>query len=150
MPRRELRSPDQVEDWLAQWGGLVKGPCSLILIGSAGLLWHAHQRGITDSLPENSMDVDPISDDEEVALLAYDSLIGSDFELTHGWHVNLMPRAVLRELPEGWESRAMEKAYGLLRVVVPSAPDLLAPKLRRGERRDIAHAEWSRRIGIAD
>lgn len=76
-------------------------------------------------------------------------MIGSEFELTHGWHINLMPRAVLRELPDGWPQRALEKNYYYLRVLVPSAEDLLAPKLRRGEPRDLAHAEWSYRIGIA-
>jgi hypothetical protein len=95
------------------------------------------------------MDVDRITYDEEVAMLAYDAMIGSEFELTHGWHVNLMPGAVLRELPEGWRSRAGEKAYAHLRVIVPAPEDLLAPKLRRGEPRDHAHAEWAYRIGIA-
>ena len=149
MPKRELCHPTQVENWLAEWGELVENPCSLILIGSAGLLWHAHQRGVSTPLPENSMDVDPITDDEEVAMLAYNAMIGSEFELTHGWHVNLMPGVVLRELPEGWRSRAGEKSYAHLRVIVPAAEDLLAPKLRRGDPRDHAHAEWAYRIGIA-
>ena len=94
------------------------------------------------------MDADPITDDEEVALLAYNAMIGSEFELKHGWHVNLMPRSVLREFPLDWESRASGKNYQLLRVVVPAVGDLLAPKLRRGEPRDLAHAEWCYRIGI--
>ncbi len=149
MPKRELREPRQVEEWLAGWGSVVQRPCSLILIGSAGLLWHAHQRGLDEPLPENSMDVDPVTYDEEVALLAYDAMIGSDFELEHGWHVNLMPAAVLRELPAGWEQRAAEKTYGPLEVSVPSAADLLAPKLRRGEPRDHGHAQWAYRLGIA-
>jgi hypothetical protein len=149
MPRRELRDPSQVEDWLVDWGARVRRPCSLILIGSAALLWHACQRGIAEPLPENSMDADPVTDDDEVALLAYEAMIGSEFELTHGWHVNLMPRAVLAELPAEWDSRATEKSYGLLTVRVPSPDDLLAPKLRRGEPRDHAHAEWAYRIGIA-
>jgi len=149
MPRRELRDPCQVEDWLAQWGASVHHSCSLILIGSAGLLWHAHQQGIDQPLPENSMDADPVTEDEEVALLAYDAMIGSDFELERGWHVNLMPRAVLRELPSGWESRIVEKNYALLAVKVPVPSDLLAPKLRRGEPRDHAHAQWAYRVGIA-
>lgn len=63
VPKRELQTPAQVEEWLIDWGNAVKSPCSLTLIGSAGLLWHAFQRGITTSLPENSMDADPISDD---------------------------------------------------------------------------------------
>ena len=95
------------------------------------------------------MDADPVTEDEEVALLAYDAMIGSDFELVHGWHVNLMPKSVLRELPAGWESRASEKTYSLLHAIVPAAEDLLAPKLRRGELRDHAHAEWAYRLGIA-
>jgi hypothetical protein len=149
MPKRELREPGQVEAWLEAWGSAVKHPCSLILIGSAGLLWHAHQKGISAPLPDNSMDVDPVTDDEEVALLAYDAMIGSDFELQHGWHVNLMPAAVLRELPAGWEARTAEKIYALLRVKVPAVADLLAPKLRRGEPRDHAHSQWAYRVGIA-
>jgi len=40
------------------------------------------------SLPENSMDVDPIIESKEVALLGYEAMIGSEFEKTHGWHVN--------------------------------------------------------------
>ena len=95
------------------------------------------------------MDADPVTEDEEVALLAYDAMIGSEFELTHGWHVNLMPKSVLRELPAGWENRALEKTYALLRVIVPAPEDLLAPKLRRGELRVHAHAEWAYRFGIA-
>ena len=149
MPRRELSEPSQVESWLQEWGRAVRSPCSLTLIGSAGLLWHAYRKGLEQPLPENSMDVDPVTEDEEVALLAYDAMIGSDFELAHGWHVNLMPKSVLRELPAGWESRASEKTYSLLRTIVPAAEDLLAPKLRRGELRDHAHAEWAYRLGIA-
>lgn len=149
MPKRELSEPRQVEEWLAEWGATVRQSCSLILIGSAGLLWHAHQAGIAQPLPENSMDVDPVTEDEEVAMLAYDAMIGSDFELRHGWHVNLMPAAVLRELPPGWESRASGKTYTRLRVTVPAPADLLAPKLRRGEPRDHAHAQWACRVGIA-
>ena len=84
----------------SEWGRAVDFPCSLTLIGSAGLLWHAHRKGVQQPLPENSMDADPVTEDEEVALLAYDAMIGSEFELTHGWHVNLMPKSVLRELPD--------------------------------------------------
>jgi hypothetical protein len=149
MPRRELREPRQVEAWLQEWGAALSNPGSMILIGSAALLWHAHQLGLTEPLPENSMDVDPITDDEEVALLAYDAMIGSNFELQHGWHVNLMPAAVLRELPPDWETRSTTKTYGQLLVRVPAAKDLLAPKLRRGEPRDHAHAQWTYRLGIS-
>jgi hypothetical protein len=38
--------------------------------------------------------------------------------------------------------------YGKLTVVVPAASDLLAPKLRRNEPRDRAHAEWARQVGL--
>ena len=41
----------------------------MILIGSGALLWQASQRGITEPLPENSMDVDPITDSDEIARL---------------------------------------------------------------------------------
>jgi len=96
------------------------------------------------------MDVDPITEDEAVARLGYDAMIGSEFELKHGWHVNLMPREILNELPEGWETRVKRKSYGHLTVVVPSPKDLLAPKLRRGEPRDLKHAQWARTIGLAE
>ena len=94
------------------------------------------------------MDVDPVTEDEAVARLGYDAVIGSEFELKHGWHVNLMPVAALDGLPKGWETRANRKTYGRLTVVVPSAKDLLAPKLRRGEPRDLKHAEWASTVGL--
>ena len=96
MPRRELKYPHQVEDWLKELGSSLTSPGRLILIGSGALLWHAAQRGITEGLLENSMDVDPITDSDEVARFCYNAIIGSDFERTHGWHVNLMPDSVLR------------------------------------------------------
>ena len=148
MPRRELREPRQVEKWLAELGARLTGPASLILIGSGGLLWHAAQRGLTEPLPENSMDVDPVTDSDEVAALCYDAMIGSEFEQRHGWHVNLMPDAVLRELPAGWEARVSVSTYAQLTVTVPSVVDLLAPKLRRNEPRDRAHEAWARRVGL--
>jgi hypothetical protein len=148
MPRRELRHPHQVADWLTEWGNAVQQPASLILIGSGGLLWHAHERGIDVPLSENSMDVDPITEDEEVARLSYDAMIGSEFELKHGWHVNLMPKEALREIPGGWEARASRKAYGQLAVVVPAPQDLLVPKLKRGEPRDLKHVAWARTVGL--
>jgi hypothetical protein len=55
---------------------------------------------------------------------------------------------VLRELPGDWESRASRKTYGRLSVVVPAPRDLLAPKLKRAEPRDLKHAEWARRVGL--
>ena len=148
MPRRELKDPKQVEDWLVELSAQLTQRGDLILIGSGGLLWHAFQRGITEPLPEQSMDVDPITSSDEVARACYEALIGSEFELRHGWHVNLMPESVLREFPADWEARASRKGYGLLDVVVPAAADLLAPKLKRGEPRDRAHERWARRIGL--
>ena len=148
MPRRELKHPRQVEEWLAQMGTQITRPAGMILIGSGALLWHAAQRGITEALPENSMDVDPITDSDEVARLCYEAVIGSEFERTHGWHVNLMPDLVLRELPNDWEPRASTKSYELLSVTVPAPADLLVPKLKRGEPRDQRHAEWAKRVGL--
>ena len=118
----------------------------MVLIGSGGLLWHAAQRGLETALPENSMDVDPVTSSEAVALLGYEAMIGSEFEKEHGWHVNLMPAVVLREMNEGWQRRASSKQYGLLEVTVPSVPDLLVPKLKRGEPRDILHASWAKQL----
>ena len=120
----------------------------MILIGSGALLWHAFQRGITEPLPENSMDVDPITDSDELARLCYDALIGSEFEQKHGWHVNLMPDSVLREFPADWENRSSRKQYGLLEVVVPSPTDILIPKRKRNEPRDRAHELWAKRAGL--
>ena len=85
---------------------------SMILIGSGGLPWHAGQRGLDLPLPENSMDVDPVTRSDAVALLGYEAMIGSEFEKRHGWHVNLMPWAVLGEMPADWMQRASGKQYG--------------------------------------
>ncbi len=148
VPRRELRLPSQVETWLQDLSQQLTQPGRMILIGSGTLLWHAAQRGITELLQENSMDVDPITDSDEIARLCYEALIGSEFERTHGWHVNLMPEAVLREFLADWQSRAFCKPYGLLEVVVPAPSDLLVPKLKRGEPRDRAHAAWADRVGL--
>lgn len=150
MPRRELRHPRQVEDWLVELGQKVGRPGRLILIGSGALLWHAAQRGITEPLPENSMDVDPITDSDEIARLCYDALIGSEFEQAHGWHVNLMPEAALREFASDWESRSAKKSYGMLEVVVPAPAEILIPKLKRNEPRDRAHASWAKLIHLVD
>lgn len=123
---------------------------SRLPIGSAALLWHAHERGLTDELSKSSMDVDPVTDSDEVARLCYDALIGSEFERTHGWHVNLMPLTILLELPSGWEQRATQKQIGKLNLIVPAPVDLLAPKLKRNQPRDQAHAEWAKRIGLVE
>ncbi|MDQ6631756.1 MAG: hypothetical protein M3Y82_08340 [Verrucomicrobiota bacterium] len=120
VPRRELKYPRQVEDWLVEVSLQLTEPGRIILIGSGALLWHAAQRGIVEPLSENSMDIDPITDSEEIARICYEALIGSEFELKHGWHVNLMPDSVLREFPRDWETRASKKNYALLEVVVPS------------------------------
>ncbi len=120
----------------------------MTLIGSAALLWHADERGLTTELPESSMDVDPVTDSDEIAMLCYEALIGSEFERAHGWHVNLMPESVLRELPSGWKERASQKTIGKLNLTVPAPPDLLAPKLKRNEPRDRVHAEWAKHIGL--
>src|SRR5689334_7951043 len=144
MPRRELRQPRQVAEWLEAWGRALRTPGTLILIGSGGLLWHAHALGKTTPLPDQSMDVDPVTEDEAVARLGYAAGIGSPFERRRGWHVNLMPREVLRELPAGWKRRASRRVYGRLTVVVPAPRDLIRPKIRRGEPRDLRHAAWAR------
>jgi hypothetical protein len=149
MPRRELSRPQQIVDWLVEWGAALEEPASMTLIGSAALLWHAADRSIDAPLPENSMDVDPVTDSDALAWMCYDALIGSEFERTHGWHVNLLPMSVLKELPEGWEGRAARRLYGRMTVVIPAPDDILAPKLRRNEPRDRAHAEWARQTGIA-
>ncbi len=148
MPRRELKYPSQVEAWLADWGTRVQSPAEMILIGSGALLWHAAQRGIEMPLPENSMDVDPITTSEEVAALGYEAHIGSAFERKHGWHVNLMPPDALSHLPADWRDRSEKKDYGRLHVIVPAPEDLLVPKIARGEARDVAHAEWAHRLGL--
>jgi hypothetical protein len=146
MPLRELKNPSQIESWLGEWGSQLTDSGSMVLIGSGALLWHAAQRKLELPLPENSMDVDPVTESEQVALLGYEAMIGSEFEKSHGWHVNLMPTAVLSEMPADWKSRAQRKVYGLLEVIVPSVDDLLIPKLKRGEPRDKAHAEWARKL----
>ena len=150
MPRRELKHPHQVEDWLRELAARITAPASMILIGSGGLLWHAAQRGLDEPLPENSMDVDPITNSEEVARLCYEALIGSEFEQRHGWHVNLMPELVLREFPSDWLARATSKQYGHLTLTVPCPADLLIPKRRRNEPRDRAHDAWARRLKLVD
>ena len=148
MPRRELKNGKQVADWLAELGASLKAPGNMTLIGSAALLWHAYDRDLQTELPEASMDVDPVTDSDEIAGHCYEALIGSEFERAHGWHINLMPETVLQGLPPGWEERAIVRQNGRLRLTVPTAADLLAPKLRRNEPRDRAHEEWAKRIGL--
>jgi hypothetical protein len=150
MPRRELKNGKQVSDWIADLAAQLTLPGNLTLIGSAALLWHAHERGLAAELPESSMDVDPVTDSDEVARHCYEALIGSEFERIHGWHVNLMPENVLRELPAEWELRAMQKQIGKLKLTVPAPVDLLVPKLKRNEPRDRIHAEWCKLVGLLD
>lgn len=150
MPRRELRDPAQVEAWLAELGAQLSQPGEMTLIGSGALLWHAAQRQIQTPLPESSMDVDPITDSDEIAGHCYNAIIGSAFEASHGWHVNLMPGSVLCELPAGWETRVSRKTYGKLHLIVPAPQDLIAPKLRRNEPRDRRHAAWAKEVGLID
>ena len=95
-------------------------------------------------MSENSMDVDPITQNDEIAELCYDAQIGSLFEKENGWHINLMPNGALDGLPPDWQKRSTKKHYGLLQVEVPAPEDLLAPKIKRGEPRDLAHAQWAR------
>ncbi len=120
----------------------------MTLIGSAGLLWHIAQLGRDDPLPENSMDVDSVTDSDAIAELAYGALIGSEFERINGWHVNLMPAMVLDHLPPGWRERVSSVVYGMLTLSVPSPADLLAPKLQRGEPRDFQHESLARSVGL--
>ena len=148
MPLRNLSLPSQVTAWLQEWGAKLVESAEMILIGSAGILWHAAAAGRDDPLPENSMDVDPVTSSEALAELAYDAMIGSEFEKTHGWHVNLMPDFALRDLPEGWRSRCVRATYQNLIVEVPAVSDLLAPKLKRNEPRDRAHHEYARLLGL--
>ena len=94
------------------------------------------------------MDIDPITQDNKVAELLYEAHIGSSFERENGWHINPMPEAALQGLPEGWQARSSRKEYGLLALVVPTARDLLVPKLARGEARDLAHYQWALYNGL--
>jgi hypothetical protein len=111
MPRRELKNGKQVADWLAEIGGQLKGPGYMTLVGSAALLWHADERGLTAELPESSMDVHLVTDSDEVARLCYEAIIGSEFERIHGWHVNLMPDTVCWScLPAGKSERQKGKS----------------------------------------
>jgi len=128
MPRRELRHGRQVAEWLESLGRNLQQPGSMILIGSAALLWHACDRGIQTELPEASMDVDPITDSEEIARVCYDCLIGSEFEREHGWHVNLMPGLVLREFAADWRVRRVSREIGRLTLVVPAPVDSSRPQ----------------------
>ena len=148
MPRRELKRGKQVADWLTELGASLKAPGNMTLIGSAALLWHAHDRGITVDLPEASMNVDPVTGSDEVAMLCYEALIASEFERTHVRHVNFMPNSVLRKFPASWAQRATRRQIAKLHLLVPAPADLLAPKLKRNEPCDRTHADWAKRVGL--
>jgi hypothetical protein len=72
MPGRELRNGQQVHDWIREVAARLTMPGNLILIGSAALFWHAHDRGITTELPEASMDIDLMTDSDEIARICYE------------------------------------------------------------------------------
>lgn len=150
MPRCELKAGRQVAAWIAELASQLNAPANLTVIGSAALLWHAQNRDLPAELPEASMDVDTVTDSDEVARHCYEAVIGSEFEQHHGWHINLIPDHVLAHLPTGWQLRATHKTIGHLHLVVPAPADLLAPKLKRNEPRDRVQAEWARRIGLLD
>jgi len=146
MPRKELKYPKQVEEWLSSWGKQLRAKGqegSMILIGSAAILLRAHLEGIEEGFSEGSMDVDPITSDESLAMLCYESQIGSAFELENGWHVNLMPDHVLQEFEKSWRERAIKLNYEGLTVMIPSVEDLIKPKLKRGEPRDLRHRDYT-------
>ena len=94
------------------------------------------------------MDVDPITHDDEIAELCYEAHMGSSFERQNGWHINLMPDGALDGLPSDWKKRSHKKNYSLLILEVPAPEDLLAPKLKRGEPRDLAHHQWALYNGL--
>jgi hypothetical protein len=96
------------------------------------------------------MDVDPITESEEIARFCYDGVIGSEFESTHGWHINLMPASVMREFPGDWKEKASCKTYGHLSVVVPASDYLLIPKRKRNEPRDRVHGQWAKSIKLVE
>jgi hypothetical protein len=148
MPRRELRNGRQVCDWIASVAVAIRQPANLTLIGSAALLWHAAHQRLDAELPEASMDIDTITDSDEVASLCYECLIGSEFERRHGWHVNLVPDVVLRQFPKGWQERATVEIHAQLTLTVPAPVDILKAKLRRGDPRDKAQSAWARLIGL--
>ena len=66
-------------DWLAELGASLKAAGNLTLIGSAALLRHAHDRGIIGDFPEASMDVDAVTDSDELAMHFYEALIGGEY-----------------------------------------------------------------------
>jgi hypothetical protein len=54
--------------------------------------------------------------------------------------------AVLNEFPLDWKTRAKQKCYGQLTVIVPCVADLLISKLKRGEPRDKLYAQWASQL----
>ena len=110
MPRRELKNGKQVADWLHELGALLKAPGNLTLIGSAALLWHAHDRGLPTELPEASMAADPVTDSDEVAAHCYEALIGREFERTAGTSTSCRRLCWTDCLPAGNSGRAKNKS----------------------------------------
>jgi hypothetical protein len=150
-PRRELRSGAQVDAWLRDAASRAAPGATLTLVGFGALLWHAFRLNPDHPSPHQmSMHIDPVTDDERIAEFGYDCVIGSAFELEHGFHINLMPKSVLRELPVEWEQRAIRETYENLMVIVPSPRDLLVPKVKRGEPRDRMHVQWAEAAGLID
>ena len=94
------------------------------------------------------MDVDPITESDEIARICYDAIIGSEFEQKHGWHINLMPDSVFKQFRTDWRSRAATKDYTLLTLVVPSPEDLFVSKRLRNEPRDREQETWARRVHL--
>ena len=85
MPRRELKSGKQVADWIQEVGAQLQSSGNMTLIGSAALLWHAHDRGLTH--------------EPEVRHIL-ESSKGSDHQLdTELRQRNLSLRAVVKEIP---------------------------------------------------
>ncbi len=73
MSLRKLKNPSQIESWLKEWGSQLTEPGSMVLMGSGALLWHVAQRNLELPLSENSMDVNPVTESEQMALLGYEA-----------------------------------------------------------------------------
>ena len=60
MPLRNLSRPSQVTAWLEEWGGQLEEPAEMILIGSAGILYHAAMAGETILFPRTAWMLIPL------------------------------------------------------------------------------------------
>jgi len=139
MPRRELKYPHQVEEWLMEMGRQVTQPGQMILIGSGGLLWHAAQRGIEEPLPETQHGCGPDSPTQmKSRAFAIKRLLGVNSSKLMGWHVKL-----------GCQNRCCASFRWIGKTARPQAltatarhsagtADLLIPK-SSGANREIAH-----------